>query len=101
MRRKLRVKRLEIIISSKFYLDENQNWSWVFCVTMAFHARIVFILTCKTCWAPRAPRKGVSSRGGGGGGGGGYNGNMQKRQRQKQINDYREELPQTIRQILG
>ena len=69
MRRKLRVKRLEIIISSKFYLDENQNWSWVFCVTMAFHARIVFILTCKTCWAPRAPRKGVSSRGGGGGGG--------------------------------
>lgn len=34
-------------------------------------------------------------------GGGGYNGNMQKRQRQKQINDYREELPQTIRQILG
>lgn len=37
----------------------------------------------------------------GGGGGGGYNGNMQKRQRQKQINDYREELPQTIRQILG
>lgn len=36
-----------------------------------------------------------------GGGGGGYNGNMQKRQRQKQINDYREELPQTIRQILG
>lgn len=98
MRRKLRVKRLEIIISSKLYWDENQNWSWVFCVTMAFHARIVFILTCKTCWAPRAPRKGVSSRGGGGGG---YNGNMQKRQRQKQINDYREELPQTIRQILG
>lgn len=37
----------------------------------------------------------------GGGGGGGHNGNMQKRQRQKQINDYREELPQTIRQILG
>ena len=35
------------------------------------------------------------------GGGGGYNGNMQKMQRQKQINDYREELPQTIRQILG
>lgn len=98
MRRKLRVKRLEIIISSKLYWDENQNWSWVFCVTMAFHARIVFILTCKTCWAPRAPRKGVSSRGGGGGG---YNGNMQKMQRQKQINDYREELPQTIRQILG
>ena len=37
----------------------------------------------------------------GGGGAGGHNGNMQKRQRQKQINDYREELPQTIRQILG